>query len=90
LITSCHVSEYPNIGPTDAHTMITATAMAKAPVLPAHLVTASDSFSNVSPIFQSCFLFITFPHDQFRQLCNVLNQQFQRDISELTVTVWDG
>src|SRR5262245_52126588 len=64
LMTSCHVSEYPKIGPTIAHDTMTPSAIAKAPVLPAHLVTVSESASNASPMLQRGLFFIDPPCGQ--------------------------
>src|SRR5262245_41884974 len=58
LMTSCHVSENRNGGQTAVHTMMVASAVANAPVLPVHLVTVSDSDSTLAPSVARCFLLI--------------------------------
>src|SRR5262245_12348890 len=55
LMTSCQVSEYWKTGPEIPHTRIVPSAIAKAPVPPAHLVTISERDSKATPILQRCF-----------------------------------
>jgi hypothetical protein len=56
LMTSCHVFEKPNTGPTSAHTSTMPNAVTNALVLPVHFVTFSENRSNrwlQPPVFRS-------------------------------------